>query len=329
MGRLTSGFYIDAVVEGEYTHHKTVSSAERSLVPCSDMCGRIVQVGAEASPTWKVGDRVLSTFLPTHQSGQVTEKDMGSGVGFPEQGVLCTHRVFPASGLVRAPECLEDAEASTLVIAGLTAWMSVTGRKALGLDSPEDDMGEKYVLVEGTGGVAIAGLQIAKAMGMKTIVTSSSDDKLSRARNELGADHTINYRTTKDWEKEVLKITSNRGVDIILETGGAYTVRKSFDCIAFGGLINCIGYTSGKLDPLNTEETGGRLNVNVLALRRNVTLKGIINGPKDRFEEMVQFYKEQKIKPLICKVFGFEEAKQAFKFLSGGGHFGKVVVQVK
>jgi NADPH:quinone reductase-like Zn-dependent oxidoreductase len=155
------------------------------------------------------------------------------------------------------------------------------------------------------------------------IITSSSDAKLEQAK-QLGADFTINYRTTPNWEEKVMEFTQNHGADIILETGGAQTLRKSFDCIAFGGLIDCIGYVSGKVD---AEED--RLNVNLLALRRTVTLKGIINGPKDRFEEMIRFYEAKQIRPVVNRVFSFAEAKEAFKFLESGSHFGKVVIKVK
>lgn len=121
-----------------------------------------------------------------------------------------------------------------------------------------------------------------------------------------------------------MKLTNGDGVDIILECGGAKTLRKSFDCIAFGGLIDCIGYLSGKED-----EPSDRVNANVLALRRNVTLKGILNGPRDRFEEMLRFYEQHKIKPVVDRVFPFHEAKEAFQYLFSGGHFGKVVIRVK
>lgn len=121
-----------------------------------------------------------------------------------------------------------------------------------------------------------------------------------------------------------MQYTKNHGADIILETGGAKTLKKSFDCIAFGGLIDCIGYLSGKVD-----ETDDRTNVNVLALRRNATLKGLINGPKDRFEEMVQFYETHQIQPIVNRVFPFAESKEAMQFLYSGGHFGKVVIHVK
>lgn len=154
------------------------------------------------------------------------------------------------------------------------------------------------------------------------IITSSSDEKLERAKS-LGADCTINYRTKPEWQDEVMRFTGGEGADIILETGGAQTLRKSFASVAFGGVIACIGYVSGKQDA-----PGDRTNVNLLALQRNVTLKGILNGPRDRFEEMLGFYEEHCIRPVVDRVFPFEEAKEALKYLFSGSHFGKVVVRV-
>ncbi|KIW14046.1 hypothetical protein PV08_06827 [Exophiala spinifera] len=307
------------VAMGLYNHHKSVD-ATSLLVPCSDMCGIVVAVGEGTHPSpWSIGDRVLSTFTQTHLTGQITAKDMTSGLGLPLEGVLQTYRVFPTTGLVKAPSYLNDEEASTLPIAAVTAWMSINGMRPIGHPGGKDET----VLLQGTGGVSVSGLQIAHAAGAKTIITSSSDVKLERAKS-LGATHTINYKTDPEWQDTVMQLTHNHGVDIILEAGGAQTLRKSFNCIAFGGLINAIGYLSGKED-----DPGDRLNANVLALRRNVTFKGILNGPKDRFEEMLQFYDQHKIKPIVDRVFPFDQAKEAFRYLYGGGHFGKVVIKVK
>ena len=155
------------------------------------------------------------------------------------------------------------------------------------------------------------------------IVTSSSDEKLERAR-KLGADVLINYKTHLDWDEEVLKATGGEGVDIIFENGGALTTSKSFKCIRWGGLINSIGYVSGKIDPPED-----RLNINVCALQRNLTLKGLLNGPRDRFEEMLAFCEKHDIKPVVDKVFEFSEAKDAVTYLWNGAHFGKVVIKVE
>ena len=255
------------------------------------------------------------TFL----TGQINEEHLASGIGLPLSGCLTEYRCFPAEALVAVPDYLTDEEASCIPIASVTAWMSINGMRPMG--HPAKSSGEK-VLIQGTGGVSIAGLQIAHAAGLKTIVTSSSDTKLERAK-KLGADETINYRANPEWQDKVLRLTDGKGADIIFENGGALTLRKSFDCVAFGGLINCIGYLSGKEDA-----ESDRMNTNVLALRRNVTLKGILNGPKDRFKEMLGFYKEKQIRPGVDRVFSFEEAKEALKYLFAGSHFGKVVIKI-
>ncbi|KAJ5115496.1 hypothetical protein NUU61_001255 [Penicillium alfredii] len=305
------------VTKGEYKHHNTAEQ-DTTVVPCSDMCGVVKQV-APGVERWQVGDRVVSTFAPDHLTGQVTEKELAGSLGLPQDGVLTTHRVFPEYGLVKAPSHMSDEQAATLTIASVTAWMAINGMRPLGQSGGKGE----YVLLQGTGGVAIAGLQLAKASGATVIITSSSDAKLDQAKR-LGADFTINYRTTPNWEEEVMKFTGNHGADIILETGGAQTLRKSFDCIAFGGLIDCIGYVTGKVDA-----DDDRLNVNVLTLRRTVTLKGIINGPTDRFEEMLRFYGAHQIHPVVNRVFAFTKVKEAFRFLESGSHFGKVVIKVK
>lgn len=302
------------VIMGLYGHHKSLGQAS-DLVPCSDICGTIV---SSNSSDWKEGQRVMAIFNQTHLKGQIKEKDMASGLGLPLPGVLTEYRCFSAESLVAVPDYMTDEEASTLPIASVTAWMAINGMRPLG----QSANGGETVLIQGTGGVAIAGLQIAHAAGLRSIITSSSDDKLEKAK-QLGADDTVNYRSHPEWQEEVMKLTDNAGADIIFENGGAQTLRKSFDCIAFGGLINCIGYLSGK------EDLGGdRMHTNVLALRRNVTLKGILNGPKERFEEMAKFYEKHEIHPVIDKVFKFEEAKEALKYLFSGGHLGKVIVKV-
>lgn len=306
---------------GLYNHHKSQSAiTPEPMVPCSDISGTVVFSNSATWNSWKEGQRVTTLFNQTHLTGQVKAEHMASGLGLPLPGVLCEYRCFPAESLVAIPEYLSDEEACCLPIASTTAWMSLFGFKSMG--QPNVPVKES-VLLQGTGGVSMAGLQIAHAAGMKTIITSSSDSKLEKAK-KMGADAGVNYKTTPNWQDEVLRHTNGEGVDIIFENGGAQTLRKSFDCVAFGGLINCIGYLSGKEDAQDSD----RMNTNVLALRRNVTLKGILNGPKDRFEDMVAFYERNRIRPVVDRVFGFDEAKEALSYLFGGGHFGKVVVRV-
>ncbi|KXH29017.1 zinc-binding dehydrogenase [Colletotrichum simmondsii] len=307
------------VAMGLYNHHKTINPAETEpIVPASDMCGSVVSVGDGVS-RWKAGDRVVSIFNQTHLKGQIKPVDMKSGLGFPLEGVLQTYRVFSAEGLVRAPKHLSDEEAATLPIAAVTAWMSINQFRPLGQPGGQGEV----VVCQGTGGVAISGLQIAKASGATVIITSSSDEKLEKAK-ALGADYTVNYRTTPNWDDKVNEFTKGEGANLILETGGAKTLRQSFDAIGFGGQIACIGYLSGKVDDVED-----RTNVNLLALKKTVTLKGLINGPRERFEEMIDFYEEKGIKPVVDRVFQFKEADKAYNYLYSGGHFGKVVVKVQ
>lgn len=313
---------------GLYNHHKSVEHPP-ALVPCSDMSGVVVAVGPSSkntsdplkSPTFRLqpGDRVISTFAPTHLSGQVQAADVANGLGGPAPGVLTQYRVFPTYGLVKVSDYLSDEEASCLPIAAMTAWMSLNCMRPTGkIVGPGET-----ILCQGTGGVSIAGLQIASAAGADVIVTSSSDEKLKRAE-KLGAKYLVNYKTRPDWDAAVLEATSNAGADIIFELGGALTLRKSFECVKFGGLIACIGYLSGKQD-----EAGDRTNTNLLCLKRNITLKGILNGPRDKLQEMLQFYEQKGIRPVVDRVFTFEEGNEALKYLYSGGHFGKVVIKVK
>lgn len=313
---------------GLYNHHKSVEHPP-AIVPCSDMCGIVVAVGPSSNntsdpyknPAFRVkeGDRVISTFAPTHLTGQVQASDVSNGLGGPAPGVLVQYRVFPTYGVVKIPNYMTTEEASCLPIAAMTAWMSLNCMRPKG-----ETIGKgETVLCQGTGGVSISAAQIAAAAGADVIVTSSSDSKLQRA-SKLGAKETINYRTNSDWETAVLAATSDRGADVILEVGGAHTLRKSFDCVRFGGLIACIGYLSGKQD-----DAGDRTNTNLLCLKRNVTLKGILNGPRYEIERMLQFYEEKGIRPVVDRVFPFEEAKEALEYLFSGRHFGKVVITVK
>lgn len=167
------------------------------------------------------------------------------------------------------------------------------------------------------------GLLLAHASGARTIITSSSDAKLRRAK-ALGADETINYSTHPAWDEEVLRLTDGEGADIIFENGGAATTERSFNAVAWGGRIASIGYVGGKVDA--TE--GGRQNINVWAIKKQFALQGLLNGPRERFEEMLAFCEREGVRPVVDRVFGFEEAREALGYLWEGKHFGKVVVRV-
>ncbi|KAK6815752.1 hypothetical protein PG987_016518 [Apiospora arundinis] len=323
VNRVSLNYRDTEVCMGLYKHHKYVPSGQSGLVPCSDICGTITKVSSSSDKVegFKEGDRVMATFNQTHVKGQIVAEDMASGLGLPLAGCLTEYRIFPATGLVKVPDYLSDEEAACLPIAAVTAWMSINSFQPLGQPMSGKD---KVVLLQGRAAWRFRGCRLPR---LWAIITSSSDAKLERAR-KMGADHTINYKTTPDWHEEVMRITNHKGADVVFETGGAQTLAKSFECVAFGGLISCIGYLSGKED-----SPGNRINTNVMALKRNVTLKGMLNGSRERFEEMLRSVytgteEAKQIHPVVDKVFKFEEAKEAFQYLFQGGHFGKVVIQV-
>ncbi|KAF1965683.1 NAD(P)-binding protein [Bimuria novae-zelandiae CBS 107.79] len=303
------------VAMGLYNHHKSVEHPP-TIVSCSDMCGVVVAVGPYSNNTT---DPYKNPAFQLNAGDRVQASDVANGFGGPAPRVLTQYRVFPTYNVVKIPDYLTAEEASCLPIAALTAWMSLNSMRPAGeIIGPKET-----VLCQGTGGVSVAALQIASAAGASAIVTSSSDSKLQRAE-KLGAQTLINYNSAPDWEATVLKATADAGADVFLEVGGAKTLRKSFDCVKFGGLIACIGYLSGKID-----EDTDRTNTNLLCLKRNVTLKGILNGPRNRLEEMLRFYQEKEIRPVVDRVFKFEEGRAALQYLYSGGHFSKVVIKVK
>ncbi|KAG5980684.1 hypothetical protein E4U55_003766 [Claviceps digitariae] len=335
------------VCTGHYNHLQQHHQQQIRIVPCSDMCGTVVQ---SKSSLLKAGTRVASIFLQSHLQDPIQQDDLSSGLGVPLPGVLTEYRVFPAPCLVRVPEYLTDEQAACLSTAAVTAWSGLNWMRPLGqhIGTTSDSSSSpssassppKYVFLQGTGDVSIAGLQIAHAAGYKTIITSSSDDMLKRAVRDLGADHVINSKTYWEWQEPVMEATGGRGADIIFETGPhARTLRKSFKSVAFGGTINCIGHLSGTTgqpelgsggDSDNSDKSPKlhALDVNELALRRCVTLRGTIDGSKDRFDEMLRFYHEKQIRPLVDTVFAFHQARDALRYLAEGKAFGKVVIKI-
>ncbi|KAG5944196.1 hypothetical protein E4U59_007497 [Claviceps monticola] len=294
------------------------------IVPCSDMCGTVIQSNSSLLPP---GTRVASIFLQSHLQGPLQQDHLSRALGLPLPGVLSEYRVFPAPCLVRIPEYLSHDQAACLPTSAVTAWNGLNWMRPLGqhIGTSLPSSPSKYALIQGTSDVSLAGLQAAHAAGYKTIITSSSDDKLKRATQDLGADHAINSKTYWEWQEPVMKATGGLGADIIFETGRPRTLRKSFESVAFGGTINCMGSVSGTM-------TGApelhRLDISELVLRRCVTMRGVVEGGKDRFEEMLGFYEEKQIRPVVDKVFGFDGAVDAMRYLGEGKRFGKVLVNV-
>ncbi len=287
------------------------NSAGRNVagrIPASDGAGEIVAVGPDVT-TWQPGDRVASCFFQSWTAGRFEMRHHQQDLGGTIDGVLADHVLLSAEGVTRFPNYLSFSEAATLPCAALTAW---TALQRGGLQAGNT------VLVLGTGGVSIFGLQLAKAAGARVIVTSSQDEKLAHARS-FGAWETINYRSTPDWEKAVWQLTEKRGVDQILEVGGPGTLEKSLGCVAAGGQIALIGVLtgfgapSGSLFPLVT---------------KNARMDGIYVGSRDDFHQMNRFLEQHQVKPVIDREFAFDEAPQAYDYLASGNHFGKVVITV-
>jgi NADPH:quinone reductase-like Zn-dependent oxidoreductase len=280
---------------------------EKPIVALSDAAGEVVKLGAGVS-RWKVGDRVASTFFQGWIDGRFRPEFAATALGGGTcDGVLAEQAVLSAEGLVRMPEGLDFPEAASLTCAGLTAWQAlfVRGKLAPG----------EWVLALGTGGVSIFALQFAKAAGARVVVTSSSDEKLVKAR-QLGADVTVNYKKYPDWETEVVKATGGQGIDHVIEVGGAGTIAKSLAALRHGGQIGVIGNLSGREATLNLSAVLGRL----------ATVNGIYVGSRTMYEAMNAAVAANRIKPVIDRTFPFDKALDAYRYQLSGAHFGKVAI---
>lgn len=291
------------MVTGDYNPRQSMP-----LIPCSDGAGEIVAIGAGVTRV-KPGDRVMGLFSQGFLSGEPTRDKVRQTLGGPLDGMLTELRVLAADGVVVAPAHLSDVEAATLPCAGVTAWNALI---ELGRIAPGD-----VVLVQGTGGVSTFGLQFGVLVGARVIVTSSSDAKLERAR-ALGAWQTINYATTPDWDKAARSLTGNVGVDHIIEVGGADTIGKSLRAIRIGGTISIIGVLGGKSTDVALTPI----------LMQHLRLQGVLVGSRDTTEHMTRAIAQHGLRPVVDRVFAFEEAREAFEYLAAGKHFGKVCVEV-
>ena len=221
--------------------------------------------------------------------------------------MLAEYALFDQDGLVHIPEHLSFDEAATLPCAGVTAWNALFALRPL--------QPGQTVLVLGTGGVSMFALQFARAAGARVIATSSSDEKLARAKS-LGATDLINYRTHPEWQTEVEKITGGRGVDYVVEVGGAGTLPRSVEATRLGGSISLIGVL-----------TGGEINPTPM-MRKNLVVRGIYVGSRQMFEAMNLAIALHKIKPVIDRVFPFAAAQDAYRHLQSQAHVGKVVIAI-
>jgi NADPH:quinone reductase-like Zn-dependent oxidoreductase len=307
--RAVSLNYRDTVIiaKGGYS-----AGAEGSppVVPFSDGCGIIEAVG-EGVTRVSVGDRVSTLFFPNWHGGPpAPEKALGplGSPGAPGAGRELA--LFPENAVSRVPDYLTDHEVSTLACAALTAW------RALFVDARLEP-GDTVVL-QGTGGVSIFGLQFAQAAGYRTIITSSSDEKLARAK-QMGATHLINYRTTPEWHRAVREATGNRGADFVMEVGGAGTLVRSLKSVRMGGHIAVIGLLTDRSVPPATLSAS-------LMIGTSAKLQGVSVGSREMFEAMCRAMALHQIRPVIDRLMPWTEAPRAIEEMVDGNHFGKIVL---
>jgi NADPH:quinone reductase-like Zn-dependent oxidoreductase len=277
------------------------------LIPLSDAAGVVAAVGSSVTQ-WKIGERVSPNFFPAWVRGAFSRSHLSHALGGGQtDGVLSEYIVTEEAAVVAIPEHLSFSEAATLPCAGVTAWHALFERGNL-------QAGET-VLVQGTGGVALFGLQLAAAQGARVIVMSSSDAKLDRAV-ALGAWKTINYKSEPDWEQAALSLTDGVGVDHILELGGPDTYDRSIAAIAPGGRIAQIGVLSG---------FGSKPNLTPLQFK-NASINGICVGSLEHYRRLNDFVAEHEIHPIVDAVLAFEETPRAYDRLRSARHFGKSAI---
>ncbi|XXF77244.1 NAD(P)-dependent alcohol dehydrogenase [Myxococcaceae bacterium GXIMD 01537] len=279
------------------------------FTPASDVAGVVAAVGPGTQRVG-VGERVIGTFLTHWTDGAIPSGEHGpvQSMGGPLPGVLAEYVVLPEDSVVRSPASLDDDEASTLPCAALTAWMTLveTGNLRAG----------QTIVTQGTGGVSLFAVQLAAARGAQVIVTSSSDDKLARAR-ALGATHGINRARVPDWGRAVRELTGGRGADHVLEMAGGDNLAQSLEALATGGRLSVIGILDG---------IEGRLPL-IPVIQRRITIQGQLVGHRRALEDLVRAIDERPLKPVIEERYAFEDLPAALRHLDRGP-FGKLVVRV-
>lgn len=285
---------------------KGMGGAKLPLIPFSDGAGVVEDVG-EGVTRFKAGDRVCPLFFQSWREGPVTAESRNQALGGSVPGVLQEHMLLDAEGASLIPDHLSFEEAATLPCAALTAWRAI-------VEEAPVKAGDT-ILVQGTGGVSIFALQFAKAMGAQVIATSSSDEKLARAK-KLGADHLINYRSEPDWGKKALELTNGRGADVVVEVGGEKTISQSLTAARVGGAIVVIGVLSGYSETIPIP----------VLFSKNLRMIGISVGSRAQFEAMTAAIAKWKLKPVVDKVYPFAEVPSALQHMQEAAHFGKICI---
>ena len=280
------------------------------IIPLSDGAGDVVETGSDVKRISE-GDRVATPFAPDWIEGSQTAEKLKANTGANVDGPLAQYAVFPAASVPLLPDYLSYEEGASLSCAGLTAWRALVEDGDLSAD--------ETVLVLGTGGVSTFALQFAEMHGARTIVTSSSDEKLERAR-ELGAWETINYEQTPEWHEPVMELTDGDGADHIIEVGGVGTLERSISAVSIDGQVHMIGFLSGSQGKVDPSPILGKV----------ATLEGVADaGSRAMFDRMNRALAATNMTPVIDRIFEFEEAHEAYRYMENGAHHGKIVISVK
>ena len=291
------------MVDGRYNPRQPLP-----LIPCSDGVGTVEAVG-EGVNRCRKGDRVAALFSQGWIAGRPQRSVVRKTLGGPLDGTLCEWIVLDQEGVSPVPESWSAVEAATLPCAGLTAWSALF---TLGNLQPGET-----VLVQGTGGVALLALQLAQLAGAQVICTSSSEEKLRRVE-DLGAWRTINYLREPLWGKAAKAMTGGHGVDLLIEVGGAGTLEQSCAAMAMGGTIASIGVLAGNAASLQMTSI----------FMQQIRLQGVLVGSRAGFEALTRALGTSTIRPVIDRVFPFDEAREAFAYLASGSHFGKICIEL-
>ena len=292
------------ILEGKYGSLQKYED----LILLSDGAGEVAAVGSDVTE-WKIGDRVVGCFFPDWKEGPANQVNTRRTLGGSVNGVAADYRVFGRNDILPVPAALSFIEAATLPCAALTAWNCIHTAYQTGA--------EDTVLTQGTGGVSLFGVQFAVAAGATVLGTSSSEEKLLRLRS-FGATHLIDYRSDSEWGKTARKLTNGRGVDLVVEVGGAGTIKQSIRAVRMGGTIALVGVVSGAAQEVNLP----------LIAMNSLRVIGVAVGSRAQFAEMLRTIEHHNIKPIIDRVFPLTELGKALAWLKSGKHVGKVCVEI-
>ncbi|MBA58130.1 MAG: NAD(P)-dependent alcohol dehydrogenase [Gammaproteobacteria bacterium] len=301
IGASSLNFHDYAVVTG-------MIPVDLGRIPMSDGAGEVIEVAPDVSD-FKPGDGVVSLFFPKWEAGEPDLPKLSGVPGDNRDGFGAEIIVGPASAFTRIPRDYSFSEAATLPCAALTAWRALMTKARI---KPGD-----WVLTQGTGGVSIFAIQFAKAAGAGVISTSSSEEKLEGLKN-LGVDHVINYKENSKWGEEAKRITGGRGVDEVIEIGGAGTLGQSITACSIGGHISLIGILAGLAAELPIAQL----------FSQNITIDGITVGSKEEQEDMIRAIEINRIKPIISDAFKLDDIREAFAHQAAQKHFGKIVLEI-